>query len=57
MRISDCITRASKIKQKHMVALIIKFPLKNNGLNYGAGGAVCVDIGVHLIWISLDMPH
>lgn len=37
MRIFDCITQASKIKQKHMEALIIKFPLENNGLNYGGG--------------------
>lgn len=39
MRIFDCITQASKIKQKHMEVLIIKFPLENNGLNYwGWGG-------------------
>lgn len=37
MRIFDCITQASKIKQKHMVALIIKFPLENNGLNDEGG--------------------
>lgn len=37
MRIFDCITQASKIKQKHMAALIIKFPLENNGLNYWGG--------------------
>lgn len=37
MRNFDYITQASKIKQKHMAALIIKFPLENNGLNYGAG--------------------
>ena len=37
MRIFDCITQASKIKQKHMVALIIKFLLENNGSDYGRG--------------------
>lgn len=38
MRNFDYIAQASKIKQKHMAALIIKFPLENNGLNYGVGG-------------------
>ena len=44
MRIFDCITQASKIKQKHMVALIIKFPLENNALNYGSEGSSLIKL-------------